>query len=610
MKQISFKHVTLKDGFWQKKQEMNKNVTIHSVWEQFDKTGRVEAFTCNWKEGMDNKPHIFWDSDIAKWIEAASYIITKESDSQLIERIEWVIDQIEKNQDDSGYFNIYYLVCEPDKRFTDRDCHELYCAGHLIEAAVAYYYATGKDRFLKLMIKYADYIERIFVKNELIDGRPASFTSPGHEEIELALVKLYQCTGEKRYLNLSEFFLSQRGQKRPDSNPNSRWNGNPVIQDHLPVKEQHFAIGHSVRACYLYCAMADMAIETGDAEYISACKDLFDDIKNKKMYLTGGIGSSNLGEAFTIEYDLPNARAYAETCAAIGLMLFSRRMSMIDADSKYQDVLERAMYNGMLSGISLDGKGFFYENPLEINLKHRQKHISTPDKAERFPITQRPEVFSCSCCPPNLNRIFAAIGDYCYGVEQDTLYVHQFMASTLETEKISASLKTNYPIGGTVTLEVSGVSYIKIRIPGWCQNFSVNAKYILKNGYAEIKNENKPITVTFDMTPQLIAASPRVWENINKVAVQRGPIVYCLEGIDNGDNINNLYLNKTTQFKEEFSDYFNNIVLTAKGFFKQDSDILYSPLNDQFEETDLTLIPYHCFANRGESDMLVWMNYR
>lgn len=604
MNQISFHQVSLTDGFWKRKEELNRKITIEAVWEQFSQTGRIHAFTCDWKPGMEPKPHVFWDSDVAKWMEGAANLIAQQPDPSLSERLEWLIDQIEKNQDPNGYFNIYFTVCEPDKRFTDRNCHELYCAGHLIEAAVAYYEATGKDRFLKLMMRYADHIKRVFMEEQ-----SAAFVTPGHEEIELALVRLYRCTKEKRYLELALFFVNQRGQK-PEGLKAFANTQECYHQSHLPVRRQHAALGHAVRACYLYCAMADLALETQDQELEEACKALFADIADKKMYLTGGIGSTHVGEAFTIPYDLPNQTAYTETCAAIGLMLFARRMSKLEADAKYQDVLERAMYNGMLSGLSLDGKRFFYENPLEINLLYHQRYNCT-GSSEHLPLSVRPEIFGCSCCPPNLNRVLSSMGDFCYGIEGETVYIHQFMDSVMEQDGVRLVQKTKYPLEGTVSVTLTGASRLKIRIPGWCQSFSVSVPYTMDRGYAVIDDLSSPVQIQFDMTPFLVASTPRVWENANRAAVQRGPMVYCLEGIDNQEeNLHNLYLDKNTAFTETDSELFGVPVLTAKGWKRQDSEQLYAPLSEQVVPVSLTLIPYHCFANRKESDLLVWLNYR
>ncbi|MDF2686587.1 MAG: glycoside hydrolase family protein, partial [Clostridia bacterium] len=398
-KNVSFRDIELIDGFWAKKQKLINETSIFAVWDRFKETGRFDAFKCDWQEGMPNRPHIFWDSDIAKWIESVAYILQNSKlqnsklqnnkDDKLEAAVEELIDLIEKNQDSNGYFNIYFTVCEPKARFTRRYDHELYCAGHLIEAAVAYYETTGKDRFLKLMCKYADYIEKVFILD-----KTAAFFTPGHEEIELALVKLYHVTGDKRYLNMSKHFLDLRG-----TNKAVEYNNN--TQDDVPVRQISEAVGHSVRAVYLYSAMADVADEFNDNELFDACRRVFQNIAYKRMYITGGIGSSPRGEAFSVDYDLPNMTAYSETCAALGLVLFARRMSRLDPDSIYADVAEKAIYNGFISSISLDGVSFFYENPLEIDPSlHKRPEVI--NGSMRFPPMRRQKVFGCSCCPPNI----------------------------------------------------------------------------------------------------------------------------------------------------------------------------------------------------------------
>ena len=336
MRPISYHDVEITGGFWQNMQRRNREATMPAVLARFEETGRMVAFRCEktWPEGK--KPHFYWDSDVAKWLEAAAYILQKQPNPVLEQAAEKIISLIEQNQGADGYFNIYFTTVEPEMRWRNRDWHELYCAGHLIEAAVAYYEATGRDRFLNCMRKYASYIERVFMIE-----RSAAFATPGHEEIELAIVRLWRCTGEKRWLRLSEFFVNQRS-NNPKDKPVC---GEPrYAQDHLPAREQVTAEGHAVRAMYLYCAMADLAEDLRDEGLLNACRALFENITQKRMYVTGGVGSTHRGEAFTIDYDLPNETAYAETCAAVGLALFCRRMSAIEPDSRYADAAERLIY--------------------------------------------------------------------------------------------------------------------------------------------------------------------------------------------------------------------------------------------------------------------------
>ena len=604
-----YRCVRLTDGFWKKKEDLNRDVTIPAVYDRFVETGRIDAFKCDWKPGMPNQPHFFWDSDVAKWMEGAAYILSREDIPGLRAKVEELIDRIEANQGEDGYFNIYFTVVAPDKRFTDRNCHELYCAGHLMEAACAYYGATGSDRFLTIMEKYADYIAKVFMVNH-----SAAFTTPGHEEIELALFKMYRTTGKKKFFELAQFFLERRGQ--PDNHEAQIFNASFYAQSHAPIREQHEAFGHSVRAMYLYAGMADLAAETGDAALLDACRDLFESTTDKKMYVTGGIGSTNIGEAFTINYDLPNSRAYTETCASIGLMFFANRMFKADPArlSKYADIVELEMYNGALSGLSLDGGKFFYENPLEICLTERRRITATNDR-EHWPITQRVQMFGCSCCPPNLNRVLASLGEYFYAWEDGKVYVNQFGGSTFEKDGMVVTQRTDYPMSGRVVI-TSNVP-VMVRVPGWCHTFTADAPYRMEGGYAAFGAGT--ITVDFEMKPELIAANVGVIRNIGQAALRRGPIVYCAEAVDNmfrqdgTDSLHVLTFDRTTAADAlvSYDDAFGLPVLDVAGLRRLNvSDALYAPLEERFTHTVIRFIPYACFANRGESDMLVFFNYR
>ncbi|MGN1410105.1 MAG: glycoside hydrolase family 127 protein [Eubacteriales bacterium] len=597
-----YRNVKLSGGFWKRKSEMNRRTTIEAVYDRFYETGRIEAFRFGWKEGMPNQPHFFWDSDVAKWMEGAAYILAKEDNPALRAKVESIIDDIIANQGEDGYFNIFFTVVAPEKRWSDRNCHELYCAGHLMEAACAYYEATGEDRFLKAMMKYADYIEKVFVKED-----SAAFTTPGHEEIELALYKMYQTTGMEKYLRLSEFFINKRGANDKDT---PILDPNRYAQNHLPVREQHEAFGHSVRAVYLYSGMADIAAETGDKALADACRDLFDDMTERKMYITGGLGSTYIGEAFTIPYDLPNDRAYAETCASIGMIFFASRMLKLEHKAKYADVIELELYNGALSGVSLSGDAFFYENPLEINMDDRIK-ITSSNHGERYPITQRQKIFGCSCCPPNINRLLASVENYFYTPCEGGVYIDQFAESTFTEGDTSVTVHTDYPTTGKIEIEANCPVYV--RIPGWCTSFTASSPYTMtENGYAAFEAGN--ITVELDMSPVLLQSNVRVYKNIGKAAMRRGPVIYCAEAKDNDGDVHTLYFDASavSETAAVYDDFFGVPVLTAKGFRRRNPEDgkLYYPLNECFEETEIRLIPYFGFANRGESNMLVFLNYR
>ncbi len=595
-----FNETNITNGFWKEMQKRNREITIRAVYDRFEETGRIKAMKCQWKKGEPQEPHFYWDSDVAKWIEGAAYILAKHEDVELEAKVESIIDDIEANQDESGYYNIYYTVIDPENRFKHRLNHELYCAGHLFEAAVAYYEATGKDRFLNCMTKYADLIYKVFVED-----KSAGFITPGHEEIELALLRLYRCTKNHKYLELCKFFVENRGKHNEEVYD---FVNEKHGQDHLPVREMNEAHGHAVRAVYLYTAMADLALETGDTELFTACETLFKDITTRKMAITGGIGASHINEAFTVPYDLPNETSYNETCASIGLMFFADKMLSKDMDSKYSDTIERLLYNGIISGLSIDGTKFFYENPLEVCLRNHNRNVSTKE-GDRLPITQRQKEFWCSCCPPNINRTFSSVEKYIYGKKEDVYYVHQFMDSTFDDGKAKVVMKTDYPLNGEVEITCENVKKLAVRIPWWCKEFSINAEYEMEKGYAYIDNP-QDIKIFFVMKPVLYMANREVSHCSNKVAFMYGPVVYCAEGVDNSLNLHSIYIDKNIKYEASYNKEYLLNEFTIAGFKKAESNVLYSELNDEFEAISIKLIPYYAFANRGESDMVVWLNYK
>lgn len=607
---VRLRDVDITGGFWAKKQRLNHEVTIKAVEDRFRDTGRFEAFKFNWTpdSGLP-QPHFFWDSDVVKWLEGAAYIIEKTGDEELIRKAEELIDLIEKNQGEDGYFNIYHTVVEPELRFKNRDHHELYCLGHMIEAAVAYFEATGSERLIGVCDRYIDLVIKAFVEE-----KTASFTTPGHEEIELALFKLYRCRGDEKYLRLARFFLDQRGVADDDV---MSWCNSAYMQSHKPVREQREAVGHSVRACYLYCGMADEAAECSDEEMLTACEALFDDIYFHKLYVTGGIGSTHKGEAFTIPYDLPNDTAYCETCASIALGFFADRMKNLVPDARYADVVELEAYNGALAGLSLDGKAFFYENPLEINLADRHRHISVND-AERLPITRRQEVFGCSCCPPNVNRYIANINESLYLYSEDTIVIHQFASSEARIDGAALTVRTDYPADGKIKIALKGAAGRKllVRVPGWCDEFSFDREYTLNGGYAEIKvdSDDFALSAEFVMKPRFIAANPAVRADAGKAALAYGPIVYCLEGADNSFPLYAVTVDTGSAPEIAFDELFGCNTLTFDGFLPAaigDEAPLYGTFGkEETEPVKVTFIPYHCYANREECDMAVWFRAR
>ena len=606
MKYFDCKNVELTGGYWKNKEEINRKITMEAVWNRFVETGRIKAFVFDYKEDEGFKIHHFWDSDVAKWMEGAAYFIGR-GYNEFTERMEYLIDGLIENQMEDGYFNSFYQY--PGKiggRFTDRNMHELYCAGHLMEAACAYFEATGRDRFLKAMERYADLIEKVFIKEE-----SAAFATPGHEEIELALVKMYKTTKKEKYLDMAKFFVDKRGCSEKDIN--EKWGMVGYIggggmkhlscyaQNHLPVREQTTAEGHAVRAMYLYSAMADLSGICKDKELESACEKIFDNIVSKRMYITGGIGSGKLGEAFTVDYDLPNETAYAETCAAIGLSFFANRMTALKNEAFYADVAERALYNGMMAGLGIAGDDFFYTNPLEINLLHHGKDVSVRE-TEWLPITQRKKIFDCSCCPPNLNRVLASLGGMIYGYVGDTLYVNQFAESMGEEGGIKVSQKTSYPNDGHIEIE-SNAKTLCVRIPSWCDSFKANLPYKVKNGYAVFEGGN--VVIYMELKPRIVKANPNVRENFGKAALTYGPLIYCLEGTDNKD-IFAIRLVRNKYFDIRYNDDFGLNIIEMAGVEEGKGEELYTSEDNVGKEVPLIFIPYSCFANRGESDMKVW----
>lgn len=600
MKNISYKNTVITDGFWKIKQDMIKDVTLESVYNRFKETHRFDVLDCSWKEGDPDCPHVFWDSDIAKWLEGLAYILAHSENEKLEKIADESIEKIEKNRDENGYYNSHFLVT--GEKFTIRNEHELYCAGHLMEAAVAYYEATGKKLLLDIMCKYADYIEKAFVKE-----KTAKFVTPGHPEIELALVKMYEVTGEKRYLDLSKFFVDNHGDNDVDG---LVYNGCRITynQDECAVRDRETAEGHCVRALYLFCAMADIAYYYDDKELFAAAERCFENIVNKRMYITGATGSTCHGESFTIDYDLPNRDAYAETCASIALCMFANRMIKLNPDGKYGDAVERALYNGVLSGISMDGKSFFYENPLTIDPDFNNVNTCT-DGGKRFPITQRKEVFDCSCCPPNVIRLIADIGDYMYSYNDDTVFVHQYINSETSQDGINIKQETKYPANGDVIITVNAKTQkqLAFRVPYWCKNFTVNKAYKIEKGYAyvDISGEEK-IIISFDMIPKFIKANKRVHDNAGRVALMRGPVVYCLEGKDNGKDLECVRVDINSSFKLSDCEFILPALETV-GYQEKESDMLYFEATDEYDRIPLKFIPYYAYANRGETELLVWI---
>jgi DUF1680 family protein len=632
---VPLDQVTIAGGFWEPRQEANRKVSLPVEYQRCEETGRFAVFDLEWRPGMAYHPHHFYDSDVAKWIEASAYSLATHPDAELEVQVDDIIARIVRAQQPDGYLNTYYTIMEPDKRWSNlRDMHELYCAGHLIEAAVAYAQATGKTALLDAMRRYADYIATVFGP-----GEHQLHGFPGHEEIELALVKLYRATGEQRYLDLARFFIDERGQqphyfdveaRRRGEEPGQAHYGHDhrYNQSHQPVRRQSSAEGHAVRAMYLYSAMADVAYEIGDDDLAAACRRLWDNMTQRRMYLTGGIGSSSRGERFTVDYDLPNDIAYAETCAAIGVVLFAQRMFLLDRDARYVDVLERALYNGVLSGVSLAGDTFFYANPLSVD---PALYAARPDLFRGGVVAPRRQAwFDCSCCPMNEARLLASLGAYAYATEGDTLFMNLYAAghvrATLAGGEVTLSQETDYPWDGRVRLTWQTAQPLQatlaLRVPGWCRRVDVNVNEtpwngprLLNRGYLEICRLWAPgDTVTLDMTMPVerVYARPEVRADSGRVALQRGPLVYALEGCDNGPNLDALVLPHSAALTARYDpDLLGGVVVVgADGMREQadgNGDDLYRSRASSARAARISAVPYYAWANREPGEMLVWM---
>lgn len=609
IKNLSFENVTFDGGFWKQRYDLNRLQSLQSVYKRFEESGRFDALRFNYKEGK-SYPHIFYDSDVAKWIEAVGYLIIKNGGYDKEQKvIDDLVDDMAKNQLENGYLNSHFIQIEPQNIFKRRGDHELYCAGHLIEAAITYDKATGKGKFFDVMLKYVDCIERAFLTE-----KTASFRTCGHEEIELALLRLYDYTCNKKYLDLALFFINERG-KTGENGMNKEDTvaifNSVYDQSNVPVRELKSAEGHAVRATYLYVAMCEAYLKTGDESLKRACLRLFDDITTKKMYVTGGIGSSSAGEAFTVPFDLPNLEAYTESCAALGLQLFALSLQKTAIDHRFGDVIERIMYNNMLSSTSLDGKAFFYENPLEIDLNEVGKDNYLDEKNQKhYPLRHRVEVFDCSCCPPNLNRLFARVGDFFFSETKDVLVVNQYACLTLKCDRATIKEETDYPYSGVVKFKVEKCDYQKIllRIPEWCDDFTlVGADFKTIDGYIEIKGFSDEFTVDFGMKPYFVEANPRVRADCGKVALLYGPTVYCIEGLDNDYELNALSVSIGGKIEKAFSPGYAAPDFFAEGYCYLPFDGLYRKAKRLKKPVTIRLRPYWTFANREECDMLVWI---
>ncbi|MBE6552667.1 MAG: glycoside hydrolase family 127 protein [Ruminococcaceae bacterium] len=592
MKSVPFQNLTVTDGFWAERQKICIEHTFPAVYGQFKETGRISTMNC---QKQEISPHHFWCSDVFKWLEGAAYILRDNKIEEMYKAADDVINMITTAADEDGYYNSYFQNPDcPEKRFTKRALHELYSFGHMIEAAVAFHTSMNDDRLLELACRSVELINRVFRVE-----KSAPFITPGHQEIELALVRLYDVTGNKMHLDLAEYFIRMRGNNNIDDFCYGK--DGIQIQEFAPAPEQKEAWGHSVRAVYMYSAIADLADRLNDFALFKTADALFDDIYNKKMYITGGIGSSAYGEAFAREYYLPNRQAYTETCASLGLALFSSRMYKMKPDSKYGDACEKALLNSMISGLSLDGECFFYENPLEMNPERR----GLANVHDCQPV--RVKVFSCSCCPPNLVRLIPSVGNFIYTYDDDKLFVHQYIANEGTVDGCNVKMDTKYPADGRISIKYNGAKALVLRRPAWCDKVVCGKAYTEKDGYLYF--DTNEVTIEFVMEPAFYAASQKVYECSGKAALMRGPIVYCLEGKDNDFSILNCRVDTNAPVTVSDETYGGYPILYAKGEIAENTPGLYSKVtNDAPKEVTLKYIPFYTFANRGEDYMTVWVN--
>lgn len=644
MKETAVKSVSdvkVNDRFWKKYMDLVRDEVIPYQWEVLNDripdaspSHAIENFRIAAGEAAGEfHGFVFQDSDVAKWLEAVAYNLENHPDPDLEKTADEVIDLLGRAQQPNGYLNTYFTIKAPNEKWTNlRDKHELYCAGHMIEAAVAYYQTTGKRKFLDMMCRFADHIDRVFGKE---DNKISGY--PGHQEIELALIKLYRVTGNKRYLTLSQYFIDERGQaphyfdiekeSRGDNKAfwwSDEYGDYSYHQAHLPVRDQTKAIGHAVRAMYMYTALADLVAETGDESLKKTCETIWNNVTQQQMYITGGVGSDDFGEAFSFDYDLPNDTCYTETCAAIGLVFWANRMLNIEMDGNYADVMERALYNGTISGMDLDGKRFFYVNPLEVWPKASEKR---KDKEHVQPVRQK--WHSCACCPPNLARLIASVGQYVYSCEGNEAFVHLYIGSETEFEIEGQTVKlaqdSNYPWDGNISMTVSperaAEFTIALRIPGWCKNaqLKVNEDIIdivscTRKGYAYIHRlwkEGDEIELLLPMPVERIQSHPNVRANAGKVALQRGPVIYCLEEVDNGSNLPDISLPADSELRAGFEqDLLEGISVISGSALRTETSWegqLYKPAEHKSKPISIKAVPYYAWCNRNPGEMLVWL---
>lgn len=611
---VPFTQVEIRDRFWSPRRETNRKVSLSHSLDMLEKAGNIrnlELAAQGAREGFVGG-FVFQDSDLYKVIEAVSYSLATDPDPVLEQRVDGIIARIAAAQMPDGYLNTWYQIKTPDRRWTNlRDDHELYCAGHLFEAAVAHYQATGKRNLLDVATKFADHIAARFG-----DGPGQRPGYPGHPEIELALIKLWRVTGEKRYFDVARYFVTTRGNRffaKEHSTPPERYTGE-YWQDNCPITEHSAIVGHAVRAAYLFSGVVDIAGETGDADLLKMIDRVWKNTTQKRMYVTGGIGPSAHNEGFTTDYDLPNLTAYQETCASVAMAMWNHRLNLLYGDSRYADLVELSLYNGALAGVSLDGKRFFYVNPLESRGTHH-----------------RSEWFGCACCPPNIARTLSALGGYAYAASKDSLYVNLYIQGRAKADvggkPVSLEVTTDYPWDGTVKMTVRPDAErqfaLRLRKPGWCagESVRVNGRAVsnppTEQGYLVLSRTWKPgdtVELRLPMPVRRVEANPRVEADRGQLAIARGPLIYCLEQADNSAPLMQTAIPADATLKASpfAPELLGGIVpLKGEGIVATEPDwgeerVLYRAAQPP-QKVSVTAIPYYAWDHRTPGAMRVWM---
>lgn len=605
MSAVSPESVRLTDAFWEPRMAANRDRTLFSQFQQMEDTGRID----NFRRASGRKPDLpfqgiyFNDSDVYKWLEGAVWSLGTHPNPELQQIVETAVDEISAAQQPDGYLNTYFMYDLEGERWSNiKDKHEMYMAGHFIQAAIAHKRALGNDELMRVATRLADHILETFGP----EARPGAC---GHQEIEMAMVELYRETGDERYLRQAEFFIDVRGRKPPVLG------GSPYLQDHAPFASLEENVGHAVRMLYMNAGAADIVLETGDERLRSALDRLWDDFTQRKMYLTGGAGAHWEGEAFGAPYELPNRRAYAETCAAIAAVMWAARMLALTADAKYAGVLERALYNGVMSGLSLDGDRYFYQNPLADRGKHR-----------------REEWFGCACCPPNLARVLAELPGYFFSASEAGIYAHLYAEGEavvpVGDNTVTLTTRTRYPWDGDIEMAVSpdrpGGFALFLRIPDWCEQpaLTVNGEPVdvplCPGTYAEVRRQWKPgdvVRLSLPMKVRAWEAHPHVESGTAKLALTRGPLVYCLEAVDNPSmDVWDVELSSDASWTaSDAPELLNGVVtLSAEAAVRDLSGwagALYRPAGGgaPTHGVTVTAIPYYAWANREPGPMTVWL---